>query len=154
RIALTVCRRPRRRRPAPPRQAEVARRATRAGVLPRRCRRRAADRAGRGWRRAHSGAGVAPSVAGARWPRALKIGAPGLALLVAGGALYSIAAIIYARRSPDPVPHIFGHHELFQLLTLAAAGCHDTAIAFSVPPPPNAPLTPIVGNVRRWRLER
>jgi hemolysin III len=63
-----------------------------------------------------------------------KIGAPGLGLLVAGGLLYSVGAVIYARRRPDPVPHIFGYHELFHVLTLAAAACHYAAIAFFVLP--------------------
>jgi hemolysin III len=48
-------------------------------------------------------------------------------LLVAGGALYSLGAIIYARRRPDPFPRVFGFHELFHLF--AIAGC---AVFFAV----------------------
>jgi hemolysin III len=58
----------------------------------------------------------------------------GLALLVGGGVLYTAGAIVYVRRSPDPAPHAFGYHEVFHLLTLAAAGCHYAAIAFFVLP--------------------
>ena len=64
----------------------------------------------------------------------LKIGAPGLSLLVAGGLLYSIGAVVYARRRPDPVAHVFGYHEVFHALTIAAACCQYVAIAFWVLP--------------------
>lgn len=51
------------------------------------------------------------------------------ALLVAGGVLYSLGALVFATRRPDPVPHVFGYHEVFHALTLAAAACHAVAIA-------------------------
>jgi hemolysin III len=51
-----------------------------------------------------------------------------------GGALYTAGAVVYVRRSPDPVPHAFGYHELFHVLTLAAAACQYAAIAFFVLP--------------------
>jgi hemolysin III len=46
---------------------------------------------------------------------------PAVALLATGGALYSAGALIYARRWPDPWPRVFGYHEVFHLLTIAAA---------------------------------
>jgi hemolysin III len=64
----------------------------------------------------------------------LKLPLPGLLLLVLGGLLYSLGAIIYARKRPDPIPHIFGYHELFHALTLAAAACHYVAVVFFVLP--------------------
>jgi hemolysin III len=64
----------------------------------------------------------------------LKIGAVGLSFLVAGGLLYSIGAVVYARRRPDPVSHVFGYHELFHALTIAAAGLQYAAVAFWVLP--------------------
>ena len=64
----------------------------------------------------------------------LKIDVVGLALVVAGGLFYSAGAIVYARRRPDPVPAVFGYHEVFHVLTLAAAGCQLAAIAFYVLP--------------------
>jgi hemolysin III len=64
----------------------------------------------------------------------LKIGAAGLSFLVAGGLLYSIGAVVYARKRPDPVAHVFGYHELFHALTIAAAGSQYVAVAFWVLP--------------------
>jgi hemolysin III len=58
----------------------------------------------------------------------------GLILLLVGGVLYTAGAIVYVRRSPDLVPHAFGYHELFHVLTLAAAGCQYASIAFFVLP--------------------
>ena len=43
-------------------------------------------------------------------------------------------AIIYARRRPDPLPQVFGYHELFHVLTLAATACQYVAVAFYVLP--------------------
>lgn len=45
---------------------------------------------------------------------------PALAMLLLGGALYTVGAIIYARRRPDPWPQLFGFHELFHVLVIAA----------------------------------
>jgi hemolysin III len=55
-----------------------------------------------------------------------------LTLLIAGGLLYSLGAIVYACRKPDPVPHVFGYHEVFHALTIAAAACQYVAIAIFV----------------------
>jgi hemolysin III len=64
----------------------------------------------------------------------LKLEVVGLLLVLAGGLLYTAGAVVYARRRPDPVPHVFGYHELFHTLTLAAAGCQYASIAFFVLP--------------------
>ena len=52
-----------------------------------------------------------------------------LALIAVGGIVYTIGAIIYAVRRPDPWPTIFGYHEIFHALIIAATICHSTAIA-------------------------
>lgn len=65
---------------------------------------------------------------------ARALGAGGLALIVAGGVLYSLGAVVYARRRPDPVPAVFGYHEVFHALVLAAALCHFAALAGTVLP--------------------
>ena len=55
-------------------------------------------------------------------------------LIAAGGALYATGAIIYAAQRPDPVPAVFGYHEVFHVLVIAAAAAHFAAIAlFALP---------------------
>jgi hemolysin III len=51
-----------------------------------------------------------------------------LVLLGAGGLLYSVGAVIYARQRPDPWPRTFGFHELFHVLVIAAAAAHYVAV--------------------------
>ena len=51
------------------------------------------------------------------------------ALLMAGGIIYSLGALVYALRRPDPVPAVFGYHEVFHALVVVAAGVHYAAIA-------------------------
>jgi hemolysin III len=55
-----------------------------------------------------------------------------LTLLIAGGLLYSLGAVVYARRKPDPLPRVFGYHEVFHALTIAAVTCQYVAIALFV----------------------
>jgi hemolysin III len=55
-----------------------------------------------------------------------------VALLAAGGLAYTLGAVVYARRKPDPVPAVFGYHELFHALTIVALACQYVAIAFFV----------------------
>ena len=51
------------------------------------------------------------------------------ALIAIGGALYTAGAVIYARQRPDPNPAVFGYHEIFHLLVIAAAAAHFAAVA-------------------------
>jgi hemolysin III len=64
----------------------------------------------------------------------LKLPVPGLLLLVSGGLFYSIGAIVYARKRPNPRPSVFGYHEIFHVLTLLAAAAQYVAIVFYVLP--------------------
>ncbi len=52
----------------------------------------------------------------------------GLALLVAGGLLYAVGGVVYARRHPDPWPEIFGFHEVFHVLVVVAGAIHIYAV--------------------------
>jgi hemolysin III len=65
---------------------------------------------------------------------ASKLGAAPFALIAAGGALYSIGAVVYALRRPDPWPRVFGFHEVFHAFVIAAALCHFVAMAGWVVP--------------------
>ena len=56
----------------------------------------------------------------------------GLVWLVAGGAAYTIGAIIYTRERPDPFPGYFGHHGIWHLLVLTGSACHFAFMVFHV----------------------
>ena len=60
------------------------------------------------------------------------VGDRALGLLLVGGALYTAGAVIYATRRPDPFPRVFGFHEIFHLLVIAAAACHFLVVAAAV----------------------
>ena len=67
-------------------------------------------------------------------PQLLKLPVAGVVLVVVGGVFYTAGAVVYARRRPDPVPSIFGYHELFHVLTVVGAACQAASIAFFVLP--------------------
>jgi hemolysin III len=73
-------------------------------------------------------------VGAAAFSQLLKLQLPGVLLVIGGGVLYTVGAIVYIRRRPDPVPRVFGYHELFHVLTLAATACLYVSIAFFVLP--------------------
>jgi hemolysin III len=62
------------------------------------------------------------------------IGIAGSALVFAGGIAYTAGALVYALRRPDPVPAVFGYHEVFHALVIVAVACQYSAIAFYVLP--------------------
>jgi hemolysin III len=65
---------------------------------------------------------------------ASRAGAGAVSLLVIGGLLYTVGAVIYALRRPDPSPKVFGYHEIFHLLVIAAAATHYAAVvAYALP---------------------
>lgn len=55
-------------------------------------------------------------------------GVAALVLLLVGGAFYTLGAVFYATRWPNPWPTIFGHHEFFHAATVLAATSHYIAI--------------------------
>lgn len=74
-------------------------------------------------------------VALAVFPQMLAgLGVTATAMVAAGGALYTAGAVIYALRRPDPAPAIFGYHEVFHLLVIAAAAIQYAVVAFFVLP--------------------
>ena len=59
-------------------------------------------------------------------------GIAAVALLGAGGIAYTVGAIVYALRRPDPIPTVFGYHELFHALTIVASVFHFTMVMMIV----------------------
>lgn len=52
------------------------------------------------------------------------LGTAAVALLALGGIVYSLGAVVYATRRPDPFPRVFGYHEVFHAMVIAAATLH------------------------------
>ena len=61
-----------------------------------------------------------------------RVGIAGSALLLLGGALYTIGALIYAFRWPNPFPATFGFHEIFHALVVAAAAAQFVSVSLVV----------------------
>jgi hemolysin III len=59
-------------------------------------------------------------------------GVAALVLLAAGGVAYTLGALCYALKRPDPWPGAFGFHEVFHLCTLLGAISHYVAIWLAV----------------------
>ncbi|MEU4626201.1 hemolysin III family protein [Actinoplanes sp. NPDC023801] len=59
-------------------------------------------------------------------------GAPVVTFLVLGGALYTLGAVVYGLKRPDPNPRWFGFHEVFHALTVAAFASHCIGIAIAL----------------------
>jgi hemolysin III len=62
------------------------------------------------------------------------IGIAGLTLLGLGGVLYTAGGVVYALRRPNPAPTVFGYHEVFHILVIAAAALQYAVIACWVAP--------------------
>jgi hemolysin III len=58
------------------------------------------------------------------------MGLAGTLLVAGGGLLYTAGAVVYATQRPNPNPRVFGYHEVFHALVIAAAAAHFSAIAF------------------------
>src|SRR3954449_4380954 len=69
-------------------------------------------------------------VAVAAMPQMLDhVGVVPTVLVGIGGVLYTAGAVIYARQRPNPVPGVFGYHEIFHALVIAAAVLHYAVVA-------------------------
>jgi hemolysin III len=56
----------------------------------------------------------------------------GVGMLAAGGLMYTLGALVYARRWPDPSPRVFGYHEVFHALVVAGSASHFSVIAIDL----------------------
>jgi hemolysin III len=58
-----------------------------------------------------------------------ELGVATFSLIVCGGVVYSVGARVYSARRPDPMPAVFGFHEVFHALVIAAGLIFYVAIA-------------------------
>lgn len=58
------------------------------------------------------------------------LGGAGFALLLGGGVAYTLGALVYARKRPDPWPATFGYHEIFHLCTVVGVVLHFVVIQY------------------------
>lgn len=63
-----------------------------------------------------------------------SVGLIAVAGLALGGVFYAAGAVIYATGRPDPIPAVFGYHEVFHVLVVVAAALHFGVIAGWVVP--------------------
>ena len=59
-------------------------------------------------------------------------GAAIVILIAAGGVIYTLGAVVYALKKPDPLPRWFGFHEIFHACTVAAWVCQCIACYMAV----------------------
>jgi hemolysin III len=59
-------------------------------------------------------------------------GVAAVVLVVVGGGLYSLGGLVYAARRPNPAPRVFGFHEVFHALTIAAFATQYVAVSLVV----------------------
>lgn len=55
-------------------------------------------------------------------------------VLIIGGAIYTVGAIIVGTRTPDPWPDVFGYHEIWHAMVAVAASLHYAVMGFGVLP--------------------
>lgn len=63
---------------------------------------------------------------------AARLGWGAVALILAGGACYTLGTVFLATKRPRLLPHVFGYHEIFHVLVVAGSGFHFWAIALYV----------------------
>lgn len=64
--------------------------------------------------------------------RAENGGAAVVWLVAGGGLAYTLGALVYGLKRPNPSPRWFGFHEIFHVLTVVGWGCHYAAAAIAV----------------------
>ena len=62
------------------------------------------------------------------------LGVLGFSLMLGGGLLYTVGAVVYALRRPEPWPAVFGYHEIFHSCVVLAAALHLSLVAFVLLP--------------------
>jgi hemolysin III len=57
-----------------------------------------------------------------------KLGTEGTEIILVGGLVYTLGALVYAFKRPNPNPKIFGYHEIFHAMVIVAATLHFIVI--------------------------
>lgn len=66
------------------------------------------------------------------FPDFYRSGGLAIVLLIAGGGLaYTLGAVVYGTKWPNPSPRWFGFHEIFHVLTVVGYGCHYVAVSMA-----------------------
>jgi hemolysin III len=60
--------------------------------------------------------------------------AEGMAWVLAGGLTYSAGALVYGLKRPNPLPGVFGFHEVWHLFVVAGSACHFWAVLRYIAP--------------------
>ncbi len=68
------------------------------------------------------------------WELASSLPVSAMAMMVVGGLIYSLGGIVYAVRWPDPLPRVFGFHEVFHAMVVAGSAMFYAAAALYVIP--------------------
>ena len=63
-----------------------------------------------------------------------SLGGGGFAMVLIGGVLFTVGAVIYALKRPDPWPRWFGYHEIFHLFVIGGVALHYVVVAFVAVP--------------------
>jgi len=72
-------------------------------------------------------------VAVAVLPQLWREGGPAIVwLIIAGGVGYTVGAVVHARRRPDPVPAVFGYHEIVHVGTIVGFAAHHAAVTLAL----------------------
>jgi len=71
-------------------------------------------------------------IAVAYMPQFWRTGGPAVVwYLAAGGAAYTLGAVVYALKRPNPSPRWFGFHEVFHVLTVVGFGCTYVSVSLA-----------------------
>ena len=65
-------------------------------------------------------------------PELLDASVAMVVMVLVGGVLYSLGALVYGLKKPNPLPDHFGFHEIFHTLTVLAFICHWVAVLLTV----------------------
>ncbi|MCA1933422.1 MAG: hemolysin III family protein [Calditerrivibrio sp.] len=63
------------------------------------------------------------------YPLYTKLNLMGISWLISGGILYTVGAIVYALKKPDPFPKIFGFHEIWHIFVILGTTSHFVAVS-------------------------